>query len=194
MTEKRDLHFFRALGWLCALSVAAAGFGPRAAASERPNVILVMFDDLGWADVGYQGCEHAATPHIDTMAESSLVFERFYAAAPVCSPTRGSSLTGRHPFRYGVFFANTGHLPDNEVNLARLLKGAGYRTGLFGKWHLGTLTTEATDSNRGRPSNTQHFARPWERGFDVCLATEAHSIGPSSPACPRNRAPLLQDG
>ena len=162
-----------AFSWFCALLVAAAWLPPGVAAAERPNVILIMFDDLGWADVGYQGCEHGATPHIDAMAETSLVFDRFYAAAPVCSPTRGSALTGRHPFRYGVFFANVGHLPEDEVNLATLLKGAGYRTGLFGKWHLGTLTTEVTDANRGRPGRTQHFAPPWKRGFEVCLATES---------------------
>ncbi len=143
------------------------------AAEPPPNIILVMFDDLGYGDLGYQGSEHAITPQIDKMAESSLVFTRFYAAAPVCSPTRGSALTGRHPFRYGVFFANVGHLPEHELNLATLLKQRGYRTGHFGKWHLGTLTTEVRDANRGRPGQTQHFAPPWRRDFDVCFSTES---------------------
>lgn len=141
--------------------------------SDRPNVILIMFDDLGYGDVGYQGSEHAQTPHIDEMAANALVFERFYAQAPVCSPTRGSALTGRHPFRYGVFFANVGHLPAHEPNLAELLRDHGYRTGMFGKWHLGTLTTEVRDANRGRPGNDSHFAPPWLRGFDTCFATES---------------------
>ena len=60
------------------------------AADDPPNIILIMFDDLGYGDLGYQGSQHASTPHIDKMAESSLVFSRFYAAAPVCSPTRGT--------------------------------------------------------------------------------------------------------
>ncbi len=158
---------------LCVAFLGVAEIPAVALAAERPNVVLVMFDDLGWADLGYQGSKHAETPNIDAMAETALVFRRFYSAAPVCSPTRGSCLTGRHPFRYGVYYANTGTLPEGEVNLASLLKDEGYRTGHFGKWHLGTLTTEVTDANRGRPGNGAHFAPPWQRGFDVCLSTES---------------------
>jgi arylsulfatase A-like enzyme len=119
------------------------------------------------------GHPHAVTPALDDMAAGGLVFNRFYAAAPVCSPTRGSALTGRHPFRYGIYFANTGHLPEEEPNLASLMKAAGYRTGHFGKWHLGTMTTEVKDANRGRPGNETNFAPPWERGFDVAFSTES---------------------
>ncbi|MFP4192497.1 MAG: sulfatase [Candidatus Hydrogenedentota bacterium] len=155
---------------------AAGGERPDGGEKDQPNVILLMFDDLGYDDVGYHDSGHyvqAQTPNIDEMAESSLVFERFYAGAPVCSPTRGSALTGRHPFRYGVFHANTGHLPEDELNLAEELKQEGYQTGHFGKWHLGTLTTEVEDSNRGRPGHTEHFAPPWERSFDAAFSTEA---------------------
>ncbi len=141
--------------------------------AKRPNIILVMSDDQGWGDAGYQGHPHAVTPTLDNMAEQGLVFNRFYAAAPVCSPTRGSVLTGRNPYRYGVYHANTGRLPEDEVNLARILKAQGYRTGHFGKWHLGTLTTEVRDANRGRPGDATHFAPPWERGFDVAFSTES---------------------
>jgi len=158
------------LAWLAGAGTLAAGSGDQPAGT---NVILVMFDDLGYGDLGYSGSEHALTPHIDEMAANALVFKRFYAQAPVCSPTRGSALTGRHPFRYGVFFANVGHLPAHEPNLAELLRGRGYRTGMFGKWHLGTLTTEVRDANRGRPGNDRHFAPPWQRGFEVCFATES---------------------
>lgn len=140
---------------------------------DRPNIILVMTDDLGWADVGYNGNEIVKTPHLDSMAAAGLRFDRFYAAAPVCSPTRGSVLTGRHPYRYGVFNANVGHLPDEEITLAELLKEAGYTTGFFGKWHLGTLTRLEKDSNRGGPEGVSHYAPPWEHGFDVAFATEA---------------------
>ena len=164
------IHKYTALFFLFTVGLPAS---PHAHADDQPNIILIMFDDLGYGDLGYQNSKHAITPHIDKMAESSLVFNRFYAAAPVCSPTRGSALTGRHPFRYGIYFANTGSLPEYEPNLAVLLRQNGYRTGHFGKWHLGTLTTEIRDANRGRPGNTDDFAPPWQRGFDVCFSTES---------------------
>ncbi len=133
-----------------------------------------MTDDQGWGDVGYRDHPRLKTPHLDAMASEGVRFERFYAAAPVCSPTRGSCLTGRHPFRYGVFGANRGHLAAQEQNLAMLLRARGYRTGHFGKWHLGVMTTEHRDSNRGGKQNSaKHYAPPWERGFDVCFSTEA---------------------
>jgi len=142
-------------------------------ASNRPNVVLCMADDLGWGDVGYNGHPVIKTPNLDDMASKGIRFDRWYSGAPVCSPTRGSCITGRHPYRYGVFFANTGHMRSEEVTLAEALKARGYLTGHFGKWHLGTLTTEIRDSNRGRPGATKHYSPPWENGFDVCFSTEA---------------------
>ena len=141
--------------------------------AERPNIVLVMCDDLGWGDVGFNGGKAIRTPHLDAMAKGSLRFERFYAAAPVCSPTRGSCVTGRHPFRYGIYFANTGHMKPEELTLAELLKRHGYTTGHFGKWHLGTLTTEEKDANRGGPQGRKHFSPPQANGFDVCFSTES---------------------
>lgn len=141
--------------------------------SPRPNVILCMTDDQGWGDTGYYGHPVLNTPHLDQLARDGIRFDRFYAAAPVCSPTRGSCLTGRHPYRYGIRFANRGRMKAEEITLAEVLKIQGYTTGHFGKWHLGTLTTTRTDSNRGRPGNTAHYAPPWEHGFDVCFSTEA---------------------
>ena len=142
--------------------------------AQSTNVILVMSDDQGWADVGYRGHPTLQTPHLDAMATAGLRFDRWYAGAPVCSPTRGSCLTGRHPARYGIRGANQGHLPKDEPNLAIVLRGAGYRTGHFGKWHLGTLTRTERDSNRGgRPKGADHYAPPWDRGFDICFSTEA---------------------
>lgn len=132
-----------------------------------------MCDDLGWGDVGYHGHPSIQTPHIDAMAREGVRLERFYSAAPVCSPTRGSCLTGRHPYRYGITFANTEHLPEEELTLAEILRAEGYATGHFGKWHLGTLTTEVKDSNRGGPEHAAHYSPPWEHGFDVCFSSEA---------------------
>jgi len=142
-------------------------------ASERPNVILVMCDDLGWGDVGFNGGTVIRTPELDRMAAAGLTLRRFYAAAPVCSPTRASCLTGRHPYRMGIYGANVGHMRAEEHTLAELLEAAGYATGHFGKWHLGTLTKKVRDSNRGGPRGAAHFAPPQEHGFDICFSTEA---------------------
>jgi arylsulfatase A-like enzyme len=101
-----------------------------------------MADDQGYGDVGYNGHPHLKTPVLDEMAANNLRFDRFYAAAPVCSPTRGSVLTGRHPNRFGCF--SWGHdLRSAEVTLAEVLKDAGYLTGHFGKWHLGSLAVRS---------------------------------------------------
>jgi arylsulfatase A-like enzyme len=144
-----------------------------ACAADRPNIVLMMADDLGWGDTGYNGHPTLKTPHLDEMAKAGLRLERFYSGAPVCSPTRGSCLTGRHPFRYGVFSANVGHLPAEELALPELLGKLGYATGHFGKWHLGTLTKTVKESNRGGPRGIEHYSPPWENGFDVCFSTEA---------------------
>lgn len=132
-----------------------------------------MADDLGWGDVAINGHPLIQTPQLDEMAKNGIHFQRFYSGAPLCSPTRGSSLTGRHPYRYGIFSANVGHLPAEEVTLAELLKDRGYLTGHFGKWHLGTLTKEVEESNRGGPRGIEHFSPPWLNGFDICFSTEA---------------------
>ena len=139
----------------------------------KPNVILCMTDDQGWGDTGYNGRKELKTPNLDAMAAEGLRFDRWYSGAPVCSPTRGSCITGRHPYRYGIFFANVGHMKKEEITLAEALKTQGYTTGHFGKWHLGTLTTKIRDSNRGRPGADQHYSPPWKNGFDACFSTEA---------------------
>ena len=144
-------------GFLKALAgsavVVGSGYRVCAGASrkrKRPNVILCMADDLGWGDVGFNGGRIIKTPHLDEMAADSLRFTRFYSGAPVCSPTRGSCLTGRHPYRYGIFGANSGHVRKQEVTLAEAVKTQGYATGHFGKWHLGTLTPEFSGKGKGR--------------------------------------------
>lgn len=143
-------------------------------AGARPNIVLMMADDLGWGDPQcFNPDSPIQTANLDAMAAAGLKFNRFYAAAPVCSPTRGSCLTGRHPFRYGIYFANTGHMKSEEITLPEILKEQGYATGHFGKWHLGTLTTEINDANRGGPRGKQHYSTPSMNGYDVCLVTES---------------------
>ena len=142
--------------------------------SENPNIILIMADDQGWGDVGYNGHPHLKTPHLDAMAKNGAVFSHFYSAGSVCSPTRASVMTGRHPARMDICNANCGHLKDQEITLAEMVKEKGYRTGHFGKWHLGTLTRDVLDANRGgRKENDIHYAPPWDHGFDVSFVTES---------------------
>ena len=110
--------------------------------AERPNVILVMADDQGWGDTGYNGHPVVKTPNLDAMANDGLVFNRFYAAAPVCSPTRGSVLTGRHPNRIKI--TNHGrYMRPQETTIAEALRDAGYVTGMFGKWHVGSAQKDS---------------------------------------------------
>lgn len=154
---------------------AAAGCATSSshASDTPPNIILCMSDDQGWGDTGYNGHPILKTPYLDQMAAEGIQFDRFYAGSAACSPTRASCLTGRNPARMGITTANTGHMPPEEHTLADLLKQRGYRTGHFGKWHLGTLTTEIKDSNRGGPDQPEHYSPPWDNGFDVCFSTEA---------------------
>ncbi|MCF7765130.1 MAG: sulfatase-like hydrolase/transferase [Verrucomicrobia bacterium] len=163
---------FRTVAAVLALALLTNILPLLGADRTRPNIILAMADDLGWGDVGFNGNTVIQTPHLDAMAESGIRFERFYAPT-VCSPTRGSCVTGRHPNRYGIFGANAGHLPPSEITLAELLRDHGYATGHFGKWHLGTLTRTETDSNRGGPTGAAHYSPPWENGFETTFSTEA---------------------
>src|ERR1041385_8419383 len=139
----------------------------RAPAAELPNVILCMFDDQGWGDTSDNGHPVIKTPNLDAMSKAGIRFDRFYAPT-VCSPTRGSCLTGRHPFRYGIFTANAGAandatpskylLPKPEITLAEALHTRGYVTAHFGKWHLGDFAGKMKSS-------------PDEHGFDYWFST-----------------------
>ncbi len=174
MAAARDRRSFLRLV-AAGVASAAVGRGVQAAgaAQSKPNLILAMTDDQGWGDTGYNGHPVLKTPTLDEMARAGIRFDRWYSGAPVCSPTRGSCLTGRHPYRYGIFHANVGHMRPQEITLAEALKTQGYVTGHFGKWHLGTLTAEIKESNRGGPGGKAHFSPPWLNGFDVCFSTEA---------------------
>ncbi len=115
-----------------------------------------MGDDHGWEETGYNGHSFVKTPVLDAMAASGLRFDNFYSASPVCSPTRGSIITGRHPNRYGTFAPNWSIRPE-EISIAQILRTAGYATGHFGKWHLGPV-------KEGSPTN------PGALGFDTWLS------------------------
>ena len=143
---------------LLALVCTALLLSSTALWAEPPNIVLVMADDQGWGDMAYNGHPVIKTPHFDSMAREALRFDHFYAAAPVCSPTRASVLTGRHPNRATVF--KWGHsLRPQEVTVAEVLGATGYATGHFGKWHLGSV-------RRGSPVN------PGAQGFQEWFSAE----------------------
>lgn len=142
------------------------------AKEEQPNIILIMADDQGWGDVGYHGHPHLKTPNIDKLANSGIKLERFYAQSAVCSPTRGSTITGRHPNRYGILHANVGKIPTKEQTIGEIALLKGYATGHFGKWHLGTLSNTINDANRGK-QDSPHYSPPWKNGFQTCYSTES---------------------
>lgn len=130
----------RALCLSCAL-VALAFATPTAQAPARPNIVMVIMDDLGYGDVGSYGAPDAKTPNIDRLAREGVKLTDFYANHANCSPTRTALITGRYQQRYGIESPlrpdDPRHLPPSDTSLPRLLKNAGYATGLIGKWHLG---------------------------------------------------------
>ena len=130
------------------------------------NIILLMADDLGYGDVGFNGNKKIITPHLDEMAQSGIILTNFYAAAPLCSPTRASCLTGRAPFRQGIFAAHTGGMRVAETTTADILKKDGYATGFFGKWHLGWIKPDDV-SDRG------FYSPPWHHGYEEVFATKS---------------------
>ena len=134
--------------------------------SKTPNIIMLMADDLGYGDVGFNGNEKIITPHLDEMARSGIIFKNFHAAAPLCSPTRASCLTGRAPFRQGIFAAHTAGMRIGETTVAEAIKEKGYSTGFFGKWHLGWVEPDQVE-DRGI------YSPPWHHGFDEVFATKS---------------------
>ena len=133
------------------------------AVEERPNIILIMTDDQGWGETGYYDHPALKTPNLDAMAANGLRFDRFYAGAPVCSPTRASVLTGRCNDRSGVLTHGYA-LRLQEKTLPAALKAAGYATGHFGKWHLNGLR------GPGVPIFEHDTHNPGAFGFDEWLS------------------------
>lgn len=131
--------------------------------SSPPNIVLVMADDQGWGQTGYYNNPVLKTPNLDRMAANGLRFDRYYAAAPVCSPTRASVLTGRTNLRTGVL-SHGYALRRQEKTIAMALKKAGYATGHFGKWHLNGLR------GPGVPVLAEDSHHPGVFGFDQWLS------------------------
>lgn len=136
-------------------------------AAERPNVIVIITDDQGYGDLGCHGNPDLKTPHLDRFASQSVWLRRFFVS-PVCAPTRSALMTGRYNYRTGVTdtFIGRALMRPEEVTLAEMLGSAGYRTGIFGKWHLGDNAP----------------LRPRDQGFQESLVLKGGGIGqPSDP-------------
>ena len=120
------------------LLAASLALPALAAAPRRPNIILVITDDQGFPDLGVHGNPHLKTPHLDRLASESVRFSNF-CVSPLCAPTRASLLTGRYYYRTGITDTYKGRaiMDPRETTLAEMLARSGYRTGIFGKWHLG---------------------------------------------------------
>jgi arylsulfatase len=165
-----------------------------AAPGTRPNVVVVVVDDMGWSDIAPFGSE-IATPNLDALAARGVRFTQFYAT-PRCSPTRASLLTGLYSHQAGMghldtvirrgSLGTTGRLNDRSVTIAEVLRDAGYFTAMSGKWHLG--------QNNGSP--------PWDRGFERSLSLRAggmyfpnqHYTGGDNPLASRAQEPLYLNG
>ncbi|MFC1607978.1 sulfatase-like hydrolase/transferase [Candidatus Latescibacterota bacterium] len=135
---RRDVLKMLGLGSLAMTVPGASGVS---AESRKPNVVLIFADDQGSIDLNCYGASDLHTPNLDRLAGRGTRFTQFYVAAPVCSPSRAALLTGRYPQRAGLATNTYGKrgMPAAQVTIAEMLKGAGYRTGLFGKWHLGDV-------------------------------------------------------
>lgn len=126
-----------------------------AAAGERPNIVIILLDDLGYGDIGAYGARSIDTPHIDSLAAGGVHFTHYYSPSSVCSPSRAGLMTGRYPPRAGLghvvfpegHLISNGHkisgintrIPAEEIMLSDVLKAAGYNTGMVGKWHMGDI-------------------------------------------------------
>src|SRR5829696_6171622 len=133
------------------LFVCLAGIAD--AQKPRPNIVIIVADDMGYGDIGPYGSKDIPTPNLDALARGGVRFTDAYVTGPYCSPTRAGLLTGRYGQRFGHEFNPPGlvfGMPTSETTIADRLRAAGYRTALFGKWHLG-----------GGPGH-----HPMERGFD----------------------------
>ena len=156
--------------FVSALAAAAPVAAPVAVMAKRPpNIIFILADDLGWGEPGCYGNSFNHTPHIDRLAREGVRFTHAYSAAPVCSPTRASFITGQHPARVGIIdylrADDENYLSPALPALPKMLKQAGYRTGLIGKWHL-------------MGDYQQRKGDPKLHGFDEVLCSETSYIGP----------------
>jgi len=160
---------FGLAGW--AMSRAAAK--PKSAVGRKPNIVFILADDLGWAELGCYGNTFNETPNLDMLAKQGMRFTDAYAAAPVCSPYRAALMTGQYPARVGITDYlrpnDKNHLSTEYVTIAEALKNTGYATGIIGKWHL-----------TGYANHGAEEFPPALHGFDETIVSENRGIGGGS--------------
>lgn len=159
---------------LLLISVTTISFAQKR--NSKPNIVVIMADDLGYGDIGSFGATDIRTPNIDNLASQGIKLTSFYSSSPVCSPSRAALITGRYPKRLGidhVFFPEsfTG-IPVEEVTIGEALKGNGYQTAIFGKWHLGHHKSflplqNGFDEYYGIPYSNDMMGVAYLRGNDV---------------------------
>ena len=138
-------------------------------AADKPNVIIIFIDDMGYGDVGFNGATGPKTPNLDRMGKEGMIFDDFYVGCAVCSGSRTALMTGTHYQRLSmnaVLFPQSSHgLHPDEMTIAEMLKGVGYKTACVGKWHLGHLppclpTYQGFDSYYGIPYSNDMWIDP----------------------------------
>src|SRR5688572_22373904 len=139
----RPMNGIRSSRWLMMAFFAIATFASvhSDAGERKPNFLVILCDDVGWAEFGFQGGKDIPTPHIDSIAKNGVRFTQGYVSGPYCSPARAGLMTGRYQTRFGHEFnsvARDSGIPDTEQTMAQRLKPLGYVTIAIGKWHLGS--------------------------------------------------------
>ncbi len=187
----RRREFLKAATALGAACVAGGSIAPGADRPRKPNIVLMMADDLGWAELGCYGQKKIQTPNIDALAAAGMRFTQFYAGSPVCAPSRCCLMTGRHGGH--AYIRDNGEIKDPDPNvfggqtplaaseptIAKTLKAAGYATGCFGKWGLGRAGSEGDPLNQG-----------FDRFYGYNCQRHAHNLYPRYLVSDRENVPL----
>ncbi len=166
-------NFLRSISALAALGLNPSQALTQNTEQRKPNIIFILADDLGWAELGCYGNTFNETPHLDRLARNGIRFDCAYAAAPVCSPYRASLMTGQYPARVGITDYlrpnDPKHLDEDLVTLPETFHNAGYKTGIIGKWHL-----------TGYKNHGAHESSPDKHGFDEVIISENRGISSGS--------------